>query len=221
LHLPGDLSSSSFWSTSRFLEEESILERSFPMAPSSIEVSGREKEEFTKEHAESLDARDPLRHFRKEFIIPTIADLKRKTLAKPSYEESEECIYLCGNSLGLQPRRTNDRVQAFLSQWSTKAVTGHFVEHEDSPLAPFLHIDDHAARLMAPIVGALESEVAVMGQLTANLLLMMSSFYRPSKEKFKIILEGKAFPSDHVRSVHYSAIKDMFMLMILVMLVCH
>jgi kynureninase len=168
------------------------------MAPSSLEFREQDKREFTKQHAESLDAQDPLRHFRKEFIIPTKADLKRKTLTKLSREESEECTYLCGNSLGLQPRRTQDRIQAFLTQWSTKAVTGHFVEHDDSPLAPFLHIDDHAAKLMAPIVGAMESEVAVMGQLTANLLLLMSSFYRPSKERYKIILEGKAFPSDHV-----------------------
>ena len=164
-----------------------------------MEVNGQDKDEFTKQEAELLDARDPLRHLRKEYIIPTKADLKRKTLAKPAQEDSEECIYLCGNSLGLQPRRTNDRIQVFLAQWSTKAVTGHFVEHEDSPLAPFLHIDDHAAKLIAPVVGAMESEVAVMGQLTANLLLMMGSFYRPSKERYKIILEGKAFPSDHVR----------------------
>ena len=171
------------------------------MVLSSVEVNAQAKDEFTKLYAESLDARDPLRHFRKEFIIPTKADLKRKTLIKPAQEDSEECVYLCGNSLGLQPRRTNYHIQAFLSQWSTKAVTGHFVEHEDSPLAPFLHIDDHAAKLMSPIVGARESEVAVMGQLTANLLLMMASFYRPSKERYKIILEGKAFPSDHVRSL--------------------
>ena len=182
------------------------------MASRSLEFREQDTREFTKQHAESLDAQDPLRHFRKEFIIPTKADLKRKTLAKPSYEESEECTYLCGNSLGLQPRRTQDRIQAFLSQWSTKAVMGHFVEHDDSPLAPFLHIDDHAAKLMAPIVGAMESEVAVMGQLTANLLLLMSSFYRPSKERYKIILEGKAFPSDHVCRVPITECKECFRL---------
>lgn len=52
---------------------------------------------------------------------------------------------------------------------------------------------------MAPIVGALQSEVAVMGTLTANLHFLMASFYRPNSQKFKVILEGKAFPSDHVR----------------------
>lgn len=152
----------------------------------------------TAQGAETLDAQDTLRHFRSEFIIPTLADLKRPTLSKPSDEEpSPECIYLCGNSLGLQPRRAAKYIEVYLRQWSAKAVTGHFVEHSDSPLAPFLHIDDAAAKLIAPLVGALESEVAVMGTLTANLHFMMSSFYLPTKEKWKIIFEGKAFPSDH------------------------
>lgn len=76
---------------------------------------------------------------------------------------------------------------------------GHYHGHEDSPLPGFLYIDDKAAELAAPVVGASEDEVAVMGNLTANLHLLMCSFYRPTKEKYKIILEGKAFPSDHVR----------------------
>lgn len=75
---------------------------------------------------------------------------------------------------------------------------GHFTEHEDSVLPPFLHIDDEGAKFMAPLVGALTSEVAIMETLTANLHLLMASFYRPTKEKYKIILEGKSFPSDCV-----------------------
>ncbi|EXJ81033.1 kynureninase 1 [Capronia epimyces CBS 606.96] len=156
---------------------------------------------FTKDHAASLDAADPLSHFRSDFYIPTLADLTRPTLATPPEEQpSPPCTYLCGNSLGVQPVRTADLINAFLTQWRTKAVIGHFVEQADSPLPPFLHIDDHAAKLMAPVVGAREHEVAVMGSLTANLHLLMSSFYRPSRKgegRWKILLEGKAFPSDH------------------------
>lgn len=155
----------------------------------------------SREYAESLDAQDPLRHLRGEFIIPSRADLKRPTLFPAGHEDtSTPCIYLCGNSLGLQPRRTKEHISAFLTAWSTKAVTGHFRNHSDSPLPPFVDVDDHAARLMAPIVGAGEDEVAVMGTLTSNLHLLMASFYRPTKEKYKIILEGKSFPSDHVCS---------------------
>ena len=80
----------------------------------------------------------------------------------------------------------------------TKGVYGHFKEVEDSNLAPWLHVDDDCVPDMAKVVGALPSEVAVMQTLTANLHLLMASFYRPTKERYKIILEGKAFPSDHV-----------------------
>ncbi|KAJ9658338.1 Kynureninase (L-kynurenine hydrolase) [Neophaeococcomyces mojaviensis] len=166
-----------------------------------FQEAGHGEEYLDISHALKLDGADPLASFRSRFHIPTKADLKRPTIAKPNNEPlSDECIYLCGNSLGLQPKSAADLVQVFLTQWRTKAVTGHFVEHIDSPLAPFLHIDDDAAKLMAPIVGAETSEVAVMGTLTANLHLLMCSFYRPAKKgegRYKILLEGKAFPSDH------------------------
>jgi kynureninase len=119
--------------------------------------------------------------------------------AAHSTDGEESCIYFCGNSLGLQPRRTSERVSSHLAAWAKKGVLGHFTEHEDSTLPPFLHIDDTAARFMAPLVGAKAEEVAVMETLTANLHFLMASFYQPTKERYKIIIEGKAFPSDHVR----------------------
>ena len=80
-------------------------------------------------------------------------------------------------------------------------MTGHFVPHEDQLLPPFLDVDDAGSKLMAPLVGGLQNEVAVMGTLTGNIHLLMASFYRPTREKYKIVLEGKAFPSDHVCGV--------------------
>ena len=149
------------------------------------------------EHAEKLDQEDPLKHLRREFLVPTRAGLSRKPSSSSTGPEAEEpCIYFCGNSLGLQPRRAAARVNEHLSAWAEKGVTGHFVQH-GSNLPPFLHIDETAAEKMAPIVGGVQSEVAVMESLTANLHLLMASFYQPSKEKYKIIIEGKAFPSDH------------------------
>jgi kynureninase len=153
----------------------------------------------SKEYAQSLDAQDLLKNLQNEFIIPSKADLKRPTLSsRGSEDDATPSIYLCGNSLGLQPRRTQERMSSFLTAWSTKAVTGHFRNHSDSPLPPFMDADDYAAKLMTPIVGARKDEVAVMGTLTANLHMLMASFYRPTEEKYKIILEGKSFPSDHV-----------------------
>lgn len=111
-------------------------------------------------------------------------------------------MYLCGNSLGLQPRRVLTRVQEHLSKWAIHGVTGHFVQLQgDNEPAPFLDIDDVLAKKMAPLVGALPHEVAVMETLTANLHLLMASFYTPTKAKYKIILEAKAFPSDSVSFV--------------------
>lgn len=166
---------------------------------------------FTEEYARLLDAKDHLRHLREEFIIPSKDDLKRKTLSKSNgtstsqdqangKSSSPSCIYLCGNSLGLQPRRTSTLIQQHLETWATKGVYGHFKKMEDSSLPPWVNIDDAAKNQMAKIVGARPSEVAVMETLTANLHLLMASFYRPTKERWKIIIEGKAFPSDHVRT---------------------
>ncbi|KAK2765171.1 Kynureninase (L-kynurenine hydrolase) [Arachnomyces sp. PD_36] len=156
---------------------------------------------YKKEYAQALDARDPLRHLRDEFIIPSKKDLKRKTLAvtdeSTDEESTQECTYLCGNSLGLQPKRTREYLDQYLRAWATKGVTGHFTSHEDAYLPKFVDTDEAAAKLLAPVVGAFDHEVAAMGTLTTNLHLLMASFYRPTKEKYKIILESKAFPSDH------------------------
>jgi len=113
------------------------------------------------------------------------------------HEESEESTYLCGNSLGLQPRRLSEYVTSHLNLWSSKGVYGHFKDIEDSPIPPWVHIDEAATSQSAVIVGAQRSEVAIMESLTANLHFLLCSFYRPTSTRYKIILEGKAFPSDH------------------------
>ncbi|PYH47565.1 kynureninase [Aspergillus saccharolyticus JOP 1030-1] len=156
--------------------------------------------DLTRDYAQSLDAQDPLRHFRQEFLIPSKKDLKRKTLAAPDENDEEDdqrSIYLCGNSLGVQPRNVRKYIDHYLRAWALKGVTGHFVPHDDQLLPPFVSVDEAGSKLMAPIVGAKPEEVAVMGTLTANLHLLMASFYKPTQERYKIIIEGKAFPSDH------------------------
>lgn len=121
------------------------------------------------------------------------------TAAGPGDDSNDKCVYLCGNSLGLQPKRTQTRLNQYLATWATQGVQGHFKPLEESPLPTWLDADERAAQLIAPIVGASEAEVAVMQTLTANLHLLMSAFYRPDiNGKHKIILESKAFPSDHV-----------------------
>lgn len=176
-----------------------------------------------RSQAQTLDSQDNLRAIREEFRIPTRADVKRKTLIHSGEfsfcvpdpymhiyaneylldsslpDETSVCTYLCGNSLGLQPKRTAVRIQQYLETWGTQGVQGHFKPLDDSPLPTWLDADSRAAKLMAPLVGADESEVAVQQTLTANLHLLMNAFYRPDiNGRHKIILEARAFPSDHV-----------------------
>jgi kynureninase len=133
--------------------------------------------ENTPAFAEQLDAKDELRHFRNRFYIPII--------------NHNESVYFMGNSLGLQPRSTQDYIAAELETWANYGVEGHFFAPE-----PWYTSHQKFTALLAPIVGAQEEEIAVMNQLTVNLHLLMGTFYRPTKQRYKIICEAKAFPSD-------------------------
>lgn len=160
----------------------------------------------TRDRARSLDQKDELRRFRSEFAIPSTSQIHSDSLAIPGDDAGARAIaqpstYLCGNSLGLQPTRTSTRIQQHLSTWAAQGVQGHFKQMADSPLPTWLDADAKAAELIAPIVGGETSEVAVMQTLTANLHFLLSAFYRPEANgRHKIILESKAFPSDHVNS---------------------
>ncbi|KAM0234425.1 hypothetical protein ACHAPO_006310 [Fusarium lateritium] len=152
-----------------------------------------------RDYAVQLDSNDVLRHTRDEFNIPSKADVARKTLPSGnSTDANDKAIYLVGNSLGLQPKRTSDRIQQYLATWRTQGVQGHFKPLDDSPLPTWLDVDARAAEMIAPIVGGKVGEVAIMQTLTANLHFLMAAFYKPDiKGRHKIILESKAFPSDH------------------------
>jgi kynureninase len=134
--------------------------------------------EDTEAFARRLDAEDPLRAFRDEFLFPKGPD------GKP-------VVYLAGNSLGLQPRNASRYIQEELEDWARLGVEGH---HEGRH--PWLHYHELVTEQAARLVGARPLEVVVMNTLTVNLHLMMVSFYRPTKERFKILMEGGAFPSD-------------------------
>ncbi|KAF2644009.1 kynureninase [Massarina eburnea CBS 473.64] len=155
------------------------------------------------EFAQSLDNSDQiLKTFRSDFIIPTKAQLARKTLAddaatsKPASNTDDESIYFCGNSLGLQPKAIGEYLQAYLKTWGSIAVGGHFTQLSDSPLTPYQDMAADCARRMSDIVGASPSEIVAMNTLTINLHLMMAAFYKPVGKKNKIMCEWRPFPSD-------------------------
>jgi kynureninase len=131
-----------------------------------------------RDFAVARDRDDPLARFRGEFHIPRT-------------RRGDEEIYFTGNSLGLLPKRTKKYVDDELVKWSRLAVKAHFEgEHPWMPYHEFL------AGPMARLVGASPSEVVTMNSLTANLHLMMASFYRPTPERHRILFEDHAFPSD-------------------------
>ena len=109
-------------------------------------------------------------------------------------EQHEQIIYLAGNSLGLQSKLSASRVQEELTIWQDKAVSGWFSHTYKRPWKVYA---EKLSPMIAGLVGAKELEVATMGNLTANLHLLLCSFYRPTKQRYKILFEAKAFPSDH------------------------
>ena len=140
---------------------------------------------------ERLDQLDPLREYRKRFVFPE---------APASAGDRKECIYFCGNSLGLQPRGTRDAIGVELLKWEKEAVEAHHKDtvYKEGGMGPWMTIDERVNASCARIVGASEKEVAVMGTLSNNIHLLLVSFYKPTSKRFKILIESKAFPSDYV-----------------------
>lgn len=127
--------------------------------------------------ARQADQNDPLARFRNEFYIP--------------HQAGKDLVYLCGNSLGLQPRRAHAAIEQELKDWAELGVDGHFKGKN-----PWKYYHHFLTEKAAHVVGAQPDEVVVMNNLTANLHLMMVSFYRPTPTRYKIMMEVSAFPSD-------------------------
>lgn len=138
---------------------------------------------FSATAAGELDEADTLSSLRSEFEFPT--------LHKDGEGDETPAVYLCGNSLGLMPKRTRTYVNEELDAWSASGVRGH---HEGK--REWLTINERVEEGTARLVGAKPIEVVVMNSLTSNLHFMMAPFYRPDATRFKIMYEAKAFPSD-------------------------
>ena len=162
------------------------------MATSETE-SGKVCEEFKAtydavlQEAAAFDKDDPLAKFRERFSIPVNSKTAEARKDKPY------SIYFCGNSLGLKPKSLDGVVQKELDRWSEEAVECHFKGEN-----PWMTYDELCKPALAKIVGANPKEVAVMNSLTANLHFMMIPFYRPTKQRYKVLVEYKSFPSDFV-----------------------
>ncbi|MEP7165329.1 MAG: kynureninase [Ferruginibacter sp.] len=140
--------------------------------------------------AKYLDGKDELKHFREKFYLPMV--------------NGKDSIYFTGNSLGLQPKTTQDHVLNELEDWANYGVEGHFHARN-----PWVNYHEMFSPLLAEIVGGLPEEIVAMNQLTVNLHILMMSFYRPTKERYKIICEAKAFPSDQYALMSQARLHDL------------
>lgn len=130
------------------------------------------------ENAIQLDSNDPLRHFRDEFCLPLHSDGQPQT-------------YFCGNSLGLQPKQLQQEMDQELAAWRELGVEGHFKGRY-----PWMPYHEFLREPLGRLVGAKPIEVVAMNSLTVNLHLLMVSFYRPTPQRHRIVIEQQAFPSD-------------------------
>jgi len=130
------------------------------------------------ESPQILDLEDTLKPFRKRFH-------------HPQDKSGNPFVYLCGNSLGLQPDTAEQYVLDELEAWKQLGVDGHLQAKR-----PWLPYHEFLTSYSAEIVGALDTEVVVMNALTVNIHLLMASFYRPKGKRKKILIESQAFPSD-------------------------
>ncbi|KAG7463844.1 hypothetical protein MATL_G00180980 [Megalops atlanticus] len=145
---------------------------------------------ISQEVAAYLDKHDQLQHLRKQFLVPKVSDLPPTDLSL--VDGAEDCIYFVGNSLGLQPKLVKKYIDEELDKWAKTGVHGHV-----EGARPWAWAENNIEDMMANIVGAKVEEVALMNGLTVNLHLLLLSFYKPTAKRHKILIEDKAFPSDH------------------------
>lgn len=133
--------------------------------------------ELSRQFAEEQDQSDPLKTHREQFYFPQ--------------KNGKDAIYFCGNSLGLQPKKVRPAIEQELNDWHHHAVEGYWNAEN-----PWLYYQQYCSKPLTNIVGASQDELTVMNTLTVNLHLLLMSFYRPTKQRFKILMEAGAFPSD-------------------------
>ncbi len=134
--------------------------------------------DLTEAGAHRLDAADPLGSFRDQFELPR-------------RDGGEPLIYFCGHSLGPLPHAARSLVEAELDTWSRLAIDGHFRDRD-----PWFTYAESLAEPTARVVGAEPDEVVTMNGLTVNLHLLFTTFYRPTRERYAVLMEAGAFPSD-------------------------
>jgi len=133
---------------------------------------------YTEEYAKWLDKQDKLNRYRDKFYYPKLHNGKKM-------------VYLCGNSLGLQPKKAREFVSEEMDKWAEIGVEGHF-----EGTRPWVSLDEDICLLLSDLLGAKKDEVVLMNSLSTNLHLLLAGFYKPTGQRRKILIESQAFTSD-------------------------
>ncbi|OWF37823.1 kynureninase-like [Mizuhopecten yessoensis] len=171
-----------------------VTTNEIPNSPHPLEefkrIAKQIKNDITdQKFAKHMDDNDPLRSLRQDFCYPKMKDLLGADLSL--VDPNEDCVYFCGNSLGLCPKMTKQYMDVQLEKWAKTGAQGY---HQD---VPWVNCHEHLDTDMAKIVGGRPGEVAIMNGLTVNLHHLLISFYRPTQKRHKILCETNAFPSDY------------------------
>ncbi|WP_398293778.1 kynureninase [Sporosarcina aquimarina] len=103
----------------------------------------------------------------------------------------EDVIYFDGNSLGLLSKRAENSLLAILDSWKTHGIDGWMQGDR-----PWFNLSEELGASMAPLIGAQPEEVIVTGSTTSNLHQLLATFFKPSKDRTKILADELNFPTD-------------------------
>lgn len=101
------------------------------------DLSSSECSFFSQEFANQADSNEKYPSQRNQFEFPTVQEGARYNAP------GEQCVYLCGNSLGLLPKGVRSTVNAELDKWADQGVEGHFTEPR--PWVTGIHMILHLA----------------------------------------------------------------------------
>lgn len=174
--------------------EQFVSEEIFPSAVSH-EFAVRSKswsiDVDSPDFAMRMDKEDPLQSFRKLFHYPKKKCVRHDDIKDNSKDDEENCIYFCGHSLGLQPKTLENELHDAITNWAKRGVQCHFYGKY-----PAASSDNMLKENMAYMIGSETNEVALMNSLTVNIHVLLSSFYKPTLQRHKILMLEQGFPSD-------------------------
>lgn len=119
-------------------------------------------------------------------------DTYKKIISAKEFNLTKNCVYLCGHSLGLMPKKSAELANEEFKKWANLAVKAHFL-----PFKPWVDYHSYTKILLANLTGATEQEVVAMGSLTSNIHTLLAQFYKPTPSKYKIVIDVPIFSSDY------------------------